>query len=101
MFKKSNEERRTNNELAALPGFFFCPSDDKGLLELTLKERQCMLANQGNYTALLVNTADPMAKTDLLCTLDNSRIPTHRKPDAVFPGTNMVPINLTEVIYLD
>ena len=90
------EMRKTNNELEALPGFFFYPFKKEGLVELSLYERLEVFSNQGNYNALLTYSPSlsEAQKTDLICILDNSRIPTHKKPDAIVPDYGDVPFDL-------
>lgn len=90
--------RKTNNELAALPGFFYYPVDATGLVELTLAERRDILTNQGNYAVALTNMQDENQRIDLGCACDNGRIPTHRRPDAVIPAYGDVPIDLREIM---
>ena len=91
--------RNTNMELVALPGFFFYPQCKDGLEELSKKERFELLLNQGNYTVGL-HMEDPRMEADLVCSCDNGRIPTHRRPGVVIPGYGNVPVDLREVIDL-
>lgn len=88
--------RKTNNELSLLPGFFFHPQQDDGLVKLSFEDRCLLLENQGNYMVPLW-VRDPNMRTDLECSLENSRIPTHRQPDAAIPGYGDVPFDLREV----
>lgn len=84
-----------NNELAKLPGFFFCPTDTTDLVELTVQERmEIMGSGQGNYMVHVVDMSSDFHRADLLCALDNNRIPTHRRTDITMPGFGAVPINL-------
>lgn len=91
--------RNTNNELVALPGFFFYPRCTDGLVKLTDQERFTLLENQGNYMVTMYKEDESM-HGDLLCACANGRIPTHRRPDAVIPGNGGVPLDLREVIEL-
>lgn len=84
--------RKTNNELSALPGFFFYPQDATGLEELTYEQRCDIYSNQGCYGIDLTN------KGDMECGLANARIPTHRRPGTEIPGYGKVPIDLRGVI---
>lgn len=77
------------------PGFFFCPRDTTGLVELTLEERIDIIAGQGNYMAAMTNRRDENQMTDLMCVLDNSRIPTHRTPGSEISGYHSAPMVLT------
>jgi hypothetical protein len=94
--------RQTNNELSRLPGFFYYPSQSEGLVLMTMEQRVEIMANQGNYT--MVGMQIPHESTgefiDLKCLLDNGRIPTHKRADAVTPGYGSVPFDLREVIHL-
>lgn len=90
--------RGPNDELKAMPGFFYFPSDKSDLIELTLSERIQIAANgQGNYAIGLVDLSDKFQKADVLCYLDNNNIPTHRRKDVGMPGYGTVPINLFQV----
>ncbi len=80
-----------------LDGFFFYPRENEGLIELTLKERQTLFGNQGNYMASLVDMNDKNQVIDLRCAMDNNRIPTHRKPEAVIPKYGDVPLSLHNI----
>lgn len=91
--------RNTNNELAALPGFFFYPRCADGLEELTNKQRFELLLNQGIY-AVGTCMDDPKMEGDLLCAVANGRIPTHRRPGTEFPAYGKVPLDLRAVIDL-
>lgn len=91
--------RSTNNELVALPGFFFGPRCEDGLVKLTDDERYTLLQNQGNY-AVMTFRDDPAMKGELDVACDNGRIPTHRRPDAEIPDYGSVPIDLREVVDL-
>lgn len=91
--------RNTNNELAALPGFFYHPHCAEDLVKLTDQERFDLLENQGNYAVTTYRHEEKM-KGELLCVCDNGRIPTHRRPGAVIPGFGKVPLDLREVIDL-
>lgn len=91
--------RNTNNELSALPGFFYYPRCNDGLEKLTDRERYTLLLNQGNYTVGL-SMEDPAQFGDLNCACDNGRIPTHRREGAVIPEYGNVPFDLREVIDL-
>lgn len=86
--------RKTNNELSALPGFFFHPQDTDGLEELTYEQRCEIYSNQGHYGVDLTN------KGDVECGLANARIPTHRRPGTEIPGFGKVPIDLRGVLEL-
>lgn len=92
--------RQTNNELSKLPGFFYYPAQQEGLERLTMEQRVELMANQGNYIMLgmLIPHESTDAFCDLTCTLDNGRIPTHKRPDAVTPAFGDVPFDLREVI---
>jgi hypothetical protein len=92
--------RQTNNELVRMPGFFYYPSDKEGLEFLTMEQRIEIMANQGNYTmvGMLVPHESSPFYVDLHCNLDNGRIPTHRRPDAVIPSYGNVPFDLREVL---
>jgi len=86
--------RKTNNELSALPGFFYHPQDSEGLEELTYEQRCEIYSNQGSYGIDLGN------KGDVECYLSNARIPTHRRPGTAMPGFGKVPIDLRGVLEL-
>lgn len=84
----------SQNESKSLPGFFYCPSDADGLIKLSVEERATVMTNQGNYAVSMVDRSDENQMCDLRCALDNSRIPTHRKPDVAIPGHGDVPFDL-------
>jgi hypothetical protein len=94
--------RQTNNELAKLPGFFYYPGNKEGLELLTTAQRVEIMANQGNY--IMIGMQIPHESTgqfgDLQCLLDNGRIPTHKRPNAVTPSYGDVPFDLREVVAL-
>lgn len=91
--------RNTNMELVAMPGFFYYPRCKDGLEALTKKQRFELLLNQGNY-AVATYMEDPNMELDLVCSCDNSRIPTHRRPGTELPGYGNVPLDLREVVDL-
>lgn len=91
--------RNTNNELVQLPGFFFYPRCADGLAKLTDRERFTLLFNQGNYV-VDPEEHDPELVQSQLNACENGRIPTHRRPDAIFPGYGSVAVDLREVIDL-
>lgn len=91
--------RETNNELSLLPGFFFYPKCADGLEELSRDDRILMVENQGSYGIRLIKD-DAASQTDLNCLLDNSRIPTHRRPGVKIPDFGSVPLDLREIIQL-
>lgn len=86
---------KQNRESEKMPGFFYYPGNAEGLVKLTNQERFDLLENQGNRMVSFYRT-DPEFETDLVCSCDNARIPTHRKPEAVMPGLWDVPFDLTE-----
>lgn len=88
----------SQNELTKLPGFFFYPLDPAGLVELKLQDRLLIANNQGNYMALVNMPRTEMERADTQCFLDNNRIPTHRREDAVIPPFGHVPFDLRETI---
>lgn len=94
--------RKTNNELSALPGFFYHPQDSEGLEELSYDQRVELFANQGNYSADLSAylPGSQERNGDMECALANSRIPTHRRPGTEIPGFGKVPIDLRGVLEL-
>lgn len=88
----------SQNESTKLPGFFFHPLNADGLVELEMKDRLLIVNNQGNYMALINMPRTEMERVDMQCFLDNNRIPTHRREDAVIPEFGHVPFDLREVI---
>jgi len=93
--------RTTNNELDALPGFFYYPKDAEGLEILSIEERKQLLHNQGlNQVVDHLDVNDPKQFTDLFNALDNRRIPTHRRPGTPFLGYGEVPVDLRVIIEL-
>lgn len=89
--------RGENNELHAMPGFFFCPMNTEGLSELSLNDRVHITAHgQGLYSTTLYDTNDPSEMADLQCYLDNNNIPTHKREGIPLPGFGTVPLDLFE-----
>jgi hypothetical protein len=84
----------TNNELSNMPGFFFCPADAAGLIKLSEEERATLMCRQGNYMVTGFTGLSEGDRCDLLCALDNARIPTHRHPEATIPKYGDVPFDL-------
>lgn len=82
--------RGPNNELLTYPGFYYCPSDDSGLVRLSDYERWIfMVKNSGGMLTMAVMPSqemNPGEYTDMLCALDNRNIPTHYLPGAKFPS---------------
>ena len=78
-----------------MSGFFFYPADIEGLEELTLQERYLLLTNQGNChcASQEVQSMTDSQRIDIECTLDNSRLPTHRIPGTKNPTYGSVPFN--------
>jgi len=91
--------RLSNNELSALPGFFYYPRDVAGLEELTFEQRGEIRTNQGHYM-MPTWMCDPAMRADVICDFDNARIPTHRRPGTVIPTYGHVPFDLREIIEL-
>jgi len=89
--------RKTNNELSALPGFFFHPQDTTGLEELKREERVELLTNQGNYVVDFYKDSASWA-VEISNMLENSRIPTHRRPGVPIPKYGAVSFDLRGVI---
>lgn len=89
--------RKENSELTKMPGFFYCPNDTTGLVELTLQERINIVGDgQGIYTIFLCAN-----DIDTACYLDNNNIPTHRKADVPMPSSGSVPPDLTGSLFLE
>lgn len=89
--------RKTNNELSALPGFFFHPQDTTGLEELKREDRVELLTNQGNYMVDFYKDSGSWTE-EISSMLENSRIPTHRRPGVPIPKYAAVPFDLRGVI---
>ena len=87
--------RKTNNELSALPGFFFRPQDRTGLEELSYEDRCQLMINQGDT---VIGMFMHIAKADTEGKLANARIPTHRRPGVPIPKYGAVSFDLRGVI---
>lgn len=77
--------------MSDIPGYFYCPRDTEGLIALTYAERKGLLLNQGNYLVSENKIETGGERIDMECLLDNSRIPTHKTPEAVKPVYGSVP----------
>ena len=94
----------TQNPDKNLPGFYFCPQKTDGLVTLAMEERVLIAQRRGFYALQIPSPViTTMAEmTDLLCLLDNARIPTHRQLgttlEAAFAhARSMFEQNLTKV----
>lgn len=86
------------DEVPNMSGFFFYPADTEGLKVLTLEERYELLTNRGNYLcgSYSIKNMSEFELGDVLCNLDNGRIPTHCLPDAKIPQYGDVPFNFVD-----
>jgi len=94
-FKIKDMARRTNNELSALPGFFFNPREKLDLEKLSFEDRCTLVNNQGHTNDPFMVVSD---REEIEGYLTDMRIPTHRRPGVPLPEFGEVPTDLRGVI---